>query len=89
MESLERQVEESLSCVRVAFESLRLHDLALNFEEPLPDLKLPDPTQVAYDGEQLLIVADSGWASVDKPNAPRASGASIVAVPLSSDCRPK
>jgi len=39
--------------------------------------------------KRLLIVADSGWASVDKPNAPRASGASIVAVPLSSDCRPK
>ena len=60
----------------------------IRFEEPLPDLKLPDPTQLAYDGTRLLIVADSGWASVDKPDVPRTAGAPIVAVPLSSECRP-
>ena len=69
--------------------SIKTDGKTLNFEEPLPDLKLPDPTQIAYDGERLLIVADSGWASADKPNAPRTSGTPIVAVPLSSDCRPK
>lgn len=61
----------------------------LTMDEPLPDLKLPDPTQIAFDGDRLLIVADSGWASVDKPDAPRKSGAPIIAVPLGSDCKPK
>jgi sugar lactone lactonase YvrE len=58
-------------------------------DEPVPDIKLPDPTQIAYDGERLLIVADSGWASVDKPDVPRSSGTPIVAVPLGADCRPR
>ena len=61
----------------------------IHFEEPLPDLKLPDPTQLAYDGERLLIVADSGWASVDKPDVPRAAGTPIVAVRLGPDCKPR
>jgi hypothetical protein len=58
-------------------------------EEPLPGLKLPDPTQIAYDGARLLIVADSGWATLDKPEFKRTSGAPVVAVPLGPDCRPR
>ena len=69
--------------------SFTINGASLTFDEPLKDLALPDPTQVAYDGKRLLIVADSGWASVDKPDVPRATGAPIVAVPLSSDCRPQ
>jgi hypothetical protein len=61
----------------------------LHVKEPLPELKLPDPTQLAYEGRRLLIVADSGWASVDKQDAPRALGAAIVAVPLSRNCAPE
>jgi len=61
----------------------------LQFEEPLPSLDLPDPTQVAYDGKRLLIVADSGWASINKQDVSRPLGRSIIAVPLSNDCRPE
>ncbi len=54
------------------------------FDQPLGETTLPDPTQIAYDGKRLLIVADSGWATIDKPDFDRdASGAPIVAVPLS------
>ena len=48
----------------------------------------PDPTQIAFDGKRFLIVADSGWATLDKADFKRAEGALIVAVPLSEDCRP-
>src|SRR5919112_6541768 len=41
----------------------------------------PDPTQIAFDGKRLLIVAESGWATLDKPDFKRTEGASIVAVP--------
>jgi DNA-binding beta-propeller fold protein YncE len=54
----------------------------LRFEEPLAEVTLPDPTQVAFDGKRLLIVADSGWASVDKQDVPRSAGTPIVAVPV-------
>lgn len=61
----------------------------IRYEEPLPALKLPDPTQIAFDGTRLLIVADSGWATIDKRGSPRGSGTPIIAVPLASDCKPK
>lgn len=47
---------------------------------------LSDPTQVAYDGRQLLVVSGSGWADVEKEPT-RTSGATIVAVPLTPDCK--
>ena len=61
----------------------------LIIELPLPKGTLPDPTQVAYDGRRLLLVADSGWATIDKPGFVRTHGAPIVAVPLSRDCKPQ
>jgi sugar lactone lactonase YvrE len=61
----------------------------LTFDQPLGDTTLPDPTQVAYDGKRLLIVADSGWATIDKPDFVRTSGAPIIAAPLGSDCKPQ
>ena len=65
-----------------------LTDNGLGFDQPLGDVTLPDPTQIAFDGKRLLIVADSGWATMDKPGFDRTQGASIVAVPLSEDCKP-
>lgn len=61
----------------------------LTFDRPLGGTTLPDPTQVACDGKRLLIVADSGWATIDKPDFVRSSGAPIVGVPLSEDCKPQ
>jgi len=64
-------------------------EAGLAFDQPLGDTTLPDPTQLAYDGKRLLIVADSGWATIDKAEFKRTSGAPIVAVPLSEDCKPQ
>jgi hypothetical protein len=47
---------------------------------------LSDPTQIAYDGKQLLIVSGSGWADIEKEPT-RTSGATILALPLTADCR--
>jgi hypothetical protein len=58
----------------------------LTLDQPLPE-RLPDPTQVAYDGKRLLIVADSGWATIDKPGFVRTAGAPIIAIPLGPDCK--
>ena len=69
--------------------SFTLSDGKITIDEPLPDLKLPDPTQIAYDGDRLLIVADSGWATLDNPAFKRTAGTPILAVPLSSDCKPR
>ena len=69
--------------------SFTLGEGKITIDEPLPDLKLPDPTQIAFDGDRLLIVADSGWATVDKPAFKRTAGTPILAVSLSSDCKPR
>ena len=68
--------------------SIGLTDSGLGFGQPLGDVTLPDPTQIALDGNRLLIVADSGWATMDKPGFVRTQGASIVEVPLSQGCQP-
>jgi len=68
--------------------SITRTDKGIEYAKPLGETTLPDPTQIAFDGNRLLIVADSGWASVDKP-APQTAGAPIIAVPLGSDCKPK
>jgi DNA-binding beta-propeller fold protein YncE len=69
--------------------SFTLGDARLTMDEPIPGLRLPDPTQVAYDGKRLLIVADSGWATIDKPGFVRSTGTPILAIPLSEDCKPQ
>jgi hypothetical protein len=69
--------------VSITVEGDRLH-----FEQPLGDVTLPDPTQVAYDGKRLLIVADSGWATIDEPGFVRSTGAPVIAIPLGADCKP-
>lgn len=42
---------------------------------------LSDPTQLAVTGNAILVVADSGWATVDQPG-PRDAPATIVRFPL-------
>jgi hypothetical protein len=64
-------------------------DAGIQYDKPLSDLTLPDPTQIAFDGKRLLIVADSGWASVEKPDYVRTAGAPIIAIPLGADCKPQ
>ena len=51
-------------------------------------LQLPDPTQVAFDGKRLLIVAESGWELALK-GTQRVNGAPILAIPLGQDCKPR
>lgn len=58
----------------------------LTFDQPLGDFSLPDPTQIAFDGKRLLIVADSGWATLDKAGFVRTVGTPIIAVPVGPDC---
>ncbi len=62
--------------------SITRTDKGIEFDQPLGDVTLPDPTQIAFDGKRLLIVADSGWASLDKPDFKSAPPA-----PRSSPCR--
>lgn len=54
--------------------------------EPLGDVTLPDPTQVALAGQRLLIVGDSGWATIDKKDFTRTAGTPIYAIDLPGDC---
>jgi hypothetical protein len=61
----------------------------LTFDQPLGDVTLPDPTQIAFDGKRLLIVADSGWATLDKRDFKRMKGTPIIAVPVNAECRPE
>lgn len=69
--------------------SFTTNDQGIEVDEPLPELNLPDPTQIAYDGERLLIVADSGWATLDKKDFVRTAGAPVIAVRLGPDCKPR
>jgi DNA-binding beta-propeller fold protein YncE len=69
--------------------SINRNTTGIEFGQPLGDLTLPDPTQLAFDGKRLLIVADSGWATIDKPDFKRTAGTPIIAVPLNADCAPE
>lgn len=69
--------------------SFTIGDGTIAVDEPVPELKLPDPTQIAFDGKRLLIVADSGWATLDKKDFRRTVGTPIIAVPLNADCKPE
>ena len=54
--------------------------------EPLGSVTLPDPTQLALSGQRLLIVGDSGWATIDKKDFTRTAGTPIYAIDLPGDC---
>lgn len=47
---------------------------------------LPEPTQIAFDGKRLLVVANAGWDAAAKSGAPRREPTRIVAVPLPMGC---
>jgi DNA-binding beta-propeller fold protein YncE len=68
--------------------SITRTEAGIEFAQPLGDITLEDPTQIAFDGKRLLIVDNSGWAALDKPATPRANGARILAVSLGADCKP-
>ena len=68
--------------------SITLTAQGVKYNQPLGETTLPDPTQIAFDGKRLLIVADSGWATIEKPGFVRTQGAAIVAVPLSTRLHP-
>ncbi|MEO6433684.1 MAG: hypothetical protein ABIO29_06880 [Sphingomicrobium sp.] len=55
-------------------------------EQPLGELVLADPTQVAIDGDRLLIVADSGWATIGEAGFVRSLGTVIMAVDVPGGC---
>ena len=58
----------------------------ITVEEPLGEVTLPDPTQAAIAGQRLLIVADSGWATLGKKDFVRSQGTPILAIDLPGDC---
>jgi len=67
--------------------SFRLRPGGIERRELAEGMKLTDPTQIAYDGKRLLVVSDSGWDGVGKGEATRQTGAQILSIPLSRDCR--
>jgi hypothetical protein len=58
----------------------------ITVDKPLGDLDLPDPTQLALSGQRLLIVTNSGWATLPLKDFVRTTGATIYAVDLPGDC---
>ena len=55
-------------------------------DKPLGDLNLSDPTQLALAGQTLLMVTNSGWATLPLKDFVRTTGATIYAVDLPGDC---
>jgi hypothetical protein len=60
----------------------------VDYADFIEGLRLPDPTQIAFDGKRLLVVADSGWELALKGET-RTRGAPILAIPLGWDCKPQ
>lgn len=58
----------------------------ISVSQPLGSVTLPDPTQLALAGQRLLLIADSGWATIDKKDFKRIQGAPIYAIDLPGDC---
>lgn len=55
-------------------------------DQPLGEVTLPDPTQLALVGDRLLVVADAGWAAMEKKDFVRTQGAVISAIDLPGGC---
>ena len=58
----------------------------ITIDQPLGDVTLPDPTQLALVGQRLLLIGDSGWATIDKKDFKRTAGTPIYAIDLPGDC---
>jgi len=59
----------------------------IEIDQPLGDFDLPDPTQIAIVGQRMLVIGDSGWATIDQKNFVRTQGTPIYAIDLSGDCQ--
>jgi hypothetical protein len=57
--------------------------------ELIDGLLLNDPTQIAFDGKRLLVVSDAGWERIAKGEIERRTGAQILAIPMTRNCRPQ
>lgn len=68
--------------------TIRMRPGGIEYGELVGGLSLPDPTQIAFDGKRLLVVANSGWELALKGTA-RNEGAQILAIPLGKDCKPR
>ncbi|MCL6740031.1 hypothetical protein LZ518_02635 [Sphingomonas sp. RB56-2] len=68
--------------------TIRMRPGGIEYGELVENLKLPDPTQLAFDGKRLLVVPDSGWELALKGEI-RTKGAPILSIPLSKDCKPR
>ena len=60
----------------------------VEYGELITGLELPDPTQIAFDGKRLLVVANAGWEAAGKADSVRSEGAPILAIPVDANCRP-
>ena len=67
---------------------IRMRPGGIERTELIDGLTLADPTQIAFDGNRLLLVSDSGWERIGKGEAARRTGAQILAIPLGKDCKP-
>lgn len=68
--------------------TIRMRPGGVEYGELIDGLELPDPTQIAFDGKRLLVVANSGWELTAKGTV-RTQGAPILAIPLGKDCKPQ
>lgn len=67
--------------------TIRIRPDGIEEGELVRGLTLRDPTQIAFDGKKLLIVADSGWEAIGKGDAKRSVGAHILSFPLPAGCK--
>lgn len=68
--------------------TIRMRPGGVEYGELIEGFTMPDPTQIAFDGKRLLIVANAGWEAAAKGPGTRTDGAPIVAIPLGEDCAP-
>ncbi|HKC02738.1 MAG TPA: hypothetical protein VKC17_05480 [Sphingomicrobium sp.] len=66
--------------------AFRLRPGRIDRSELVDGLTLADPTQIAFDGKRLLVVSDSGWDRIAKGETTRATGARILAIPMTRRC---
>ena len=65
---------------------IRVQAAGIQRDELVEGLTLTDPTQIAFDGKRVLVVSDSGWERIGKGEKARATGARILAIPMTKNC---
>lgn len=66
--------------------SIAIQAGAIDAHDVATGAQLSDPTEIAFDGKNLLVVAQSGWGSVGKAQPKRRDGARIIEIPLQGGC---